>query len=363
MGAARKVDCLIVGGGLAGTVLALELDRHAYSFCLLDPQQVGRTASRVAAGILNPVTGKRLVRSWRADELLEAAHRWYPEVEAVIGRKCFEPIAIQRLYRDADEQQRWARRTRQPEYQPFLGPASEAGQLHAALRDDHGSFAIEKAAVLDTEAFLDAAGAYLNARGSRLKGEVDYAEIQLAGGLARWRAVEAKAVVFCEGWRVRDNPWFGWIALEPARGEVLEVRTGIELPRRVYNREKWVLPVEDGGLRIGSTWAWENLEAPPSPQGRTALLQGLRSMLELPEETPDIVRHRVGVRPASQDRLPVAGRHPAYPQLAVLNGLGSKGTLYAPFLSGMLRRHLFEGAPLLPEIDVARFAGQGSGQP
>lgn len=347
-----------MGGGIAGTVLALELDRHGHSVRLLDPQRPERTASRVAAGILNPVTGKRLVRSWRADELLEAAHRWYPVIEATLGVRAFEPITIQRLYRDADEPTRWRKRTHQPEYQPFLGTAAEPGAIHPNLRDDFGSFTIEQAAVLDTETFLDAAEAFLDQRELRLQGDMDYAAVALTPNGVRWGELEARCLVFCEGWRMSCNPWFGWIPLEPARGEVLEVRTELDLPRRVYNREKWVLPLGNGVLRIGSTWAWEHLDAPTSPQGRTALLQGLRSMLRLPEAAPHILRHRAGVRPASQDRLPVVGRHPAHPQLAVFNGLGSKGTLYAPLLAEQLRVHLFQDVPLLPDIDVMRFANR-----
>jgi glycine/D-amino acid oxidase-like deaminating enzyme len=347
------VDCLIVGRGIAGSVLALELLERGRRVLVVDPEAPDQTASRVAAGILNPVTGKRLVKSWRAETLLPAAREWYRRRGRELGASFFTDVTIQRLCKDGDEIARWEKRLGQPAYQPFLGRRCGPGALHPALLDALGSFAIDNAAVLDTGAFLDASLRRLREAGAHRTARVAYGELDVGPEGARWAGVAARRVVFCEGWRALENPWFDWLPYEPARGEVIEVETDLDLPRHVYNRQKWLLPLGGGRLRVGSTWAWEHLDAPPSAQGRAALLAGLRAMVCLPADPP-VVATRSGVRPASKDRLPYLGRHPTQPALAIFNGMGSKGTLYAPWLAGQLAGHLFDGEELAREVDLQR---------
>ncbi|HYD83061.1 MAG TPA: hypothetical protein VEA63_03390, partial [Opitutus sp.] len=73
-------NLLIVGQGLAGTLLAWELERAGLTFEIADEGH-GRAASRVAAGIINPITGQRLVKSWRVDALLPVARATFRAIE------------------------------------------------------------------------------------------------------------------------------------------------------------------------------------------------------------------------------------------------------------------------------------------
>jgi glycine/D-amino acid oxidase-like deaminating enzyme len=66
------------------------------------------------------------------------------------------------------------------------------------------------------------------------------------------------------------------------------------------------------------------------------------------------VAQEAGARVYLPDKKPVAGRHPADPRLGVLSGLGAKGVLFAPALARQWARHLTEGAPFDPEVNVAR---------
>ena len=63
------IDFLIIGQGLAGTVLAWNLIQRGRSVIVLDREDES-TSSKVAAGLINPITGRYLTKSWRADETL-----------------------------------------------------------------------------------------------------------------------------------------------------------------------------------------------------------------------------------------------------------------------------------------------------
>jgi glycine/D-amino acid oxidase-like deaminating enzyme len=65
---------------------------------------------------------------------------------------------------------------------------------------------------------------------------------------------------------------------------------------------------------------------------------------------PEVLSHRAGIRPASYDRHPLIGPHPHHPRMACLNGLGSKGSLMAPHLAGMLLDLWLEGRDFDPAL-------------
>jgi glycine/D-amino acid oxidase-like deaminating enzyme len=67
----------------------------------------------------------------------------------------------------------------------------------------------------------------------------------------------------------------------------------------------------------------------------------------------EVIEHWCGVRPASRDRRPILGV--TAPGEAVLNGLGSRGVILAPWCARHLAEHLFDGEPLDPEVSVSRF--------
>jgi hypothetical protein len=52
----------------------------------------------------------------------------------------------------------------------------------------------------------------------------------------------------------------------------------------------------------------------------------------------------------------VVGRWGTSDRIGLINGLGSKGALWAPFLAQQWVDHLVAGRPFDPAVDVARFA-------
>ncbi|MCB0443819.1 MAG: FAD-dependent oxidoreductase, partial [Flavobacterium sp.] len=52
---------------------------------------------------------------------------------------------------------------------------------------------------------------------------------------------------------------------------------------------------------------------------------------------------------------PMLGTHPNYPNLHVLNGLGTRGVMLAPDMAKMLFEHIEFQQPLEKEIDIKRF--------
>jgi glycine oxidase len=135
---------LIVGQGLAGTLLAWALERAGRSFVIADAGHA-MAASRAAAGIINPITGRRLVKSWRIDELLPLARSAYCEMEAELGVALWREMRVRRRFRDERERRVFAEKAARGDLAPFAGDADETG------------FWITPAARVDVPALLTAA--------------------------------------------------------------------------------------------------------------------------------------------------------------------------------------------------------------
>ncbi|MCB0376325.1 MAG: FAD-binding oxidoreductase, partial [Sinomicrobium sp.] len=89
-----------------------------------------------------------------------------------------------------------------------------------------------------------------------------------------------------------------------------------------------------------------------TPAARAELLAGLKTLLKCPFE---VVYQEAGVRPTVPDRRPLAGTHPVYDNVHILNGLGSRGVLMAPFAARRLYHSIEDKVPLYEAMDIKRY--------
>lgn len=84
----KKIEVLIVGQGLAGTLLAFELHLAGLDVCIVNNPQKS-TATRVAAGMVNPLVFKRMTKSWMVDELLPVMKKRYRVLEELLRERFY----------------------------------------------------------------------------------------------------------------------------------------------------------------------------------------------------------------------------------------------------------------------------------
>lgn len=355
---------LIVGGGVAGLLLARRLAHR-------NPIVLGGTsfpaASRVAAGILNPVTGRRFSLLPGFAAYRDAARETYRAIPG--GDRCFRETTLRRFFLDPAEIERFESRRRDPGFEPFLGPREKPGSGGLPVADPHGSFRIHGVAQVDLPPLLDRIRADLG--GLYRDVDADWSTLEADDDGFRLNGIRTRHLVSCDGAGVRTNPLFRWLPFRPVRGETLTVRlSGIADLPEILHHSKWIAPLGAHRFRIGSTYqrppgTGKRAEAPgvpvpaaPTTEGKAELLDACRRIF--PGETdPEILDHRAGVRPCTRDNAPYLGRHPLHPLAWICNGLGSKGALYAPLLARRLADAIENDVPPDPALDPGRVVRKG----
>lgn len=337
-------DILIVGAGLAGTTLAWQLHRRGAPFCVVDSGEPN-SSSRIAAGLVNPITGQRLALSWRYRELFEHAECFYRRIESDVGRSFWIRRPMVRLFQNDLEIERYSRKAAD-----FGDLACEA---NPPLSDNDfsspsGGFELPTVAQLNVAEYLlysrrifadRIRTATLDVEDIRI--ENDSVSIPDLGSFRR--------IVFCQGVAAMQNSLFRHLPFAPAKGEMLTIRVPGLQEDRIVNRGVWLAPIGNEHYRTGSTYDRDNIDSIPTAKGREEIVGRLREFLRRPFE---VLEHVAAVRPILDDRKPLLGLHPQYHSVGFFNGLGSKGSLLAPYFAGQLADYLCGTGSLEPDVDL-----------
>ena len=114
----------------------------------------------------------------------------------------------------------------------------------------------------------------------------------------------------------------------------------------------FVLPLGNDLYKVGATYSWEDKTNLPTEEGKKQLLDKIKEVLQCDFE---IVEHLAGIRPTVADRKPLVGTHPKYPNLHVLNGLGTRGVMIGPDMAKQLFENIELEKPIDSAADIMRF--------
>lgn len=345
-------NVLIIGRGLAGSWMAYELHKRGLNVSVVDDGAMD-TSSRIAAGLINQVNGSRPILGWKSEVILPHAWSAYAELEQFIGEKVWTDRRIRRVFLTEKDALLWenaVERGLHVDWSPLPTINTDG------VRADYGG--VEYAgATVDTNLLIDALSRTINHQPSTTYHQPSTID-------------DADLVIWCTGWKASTHPLWHWLPFQPVKGEILDAEVEGPLDA-VYLRGVWIIPTvvqeqrvpsseyrrttDDGrrtSLRIGSTHDWDDLTSTPTEQARAVLVEKASEILG---REIFVTGQRAAVRPAAQSKRPYIGLHPEHPKHAILNGLGAKGSMWAPWAAKHLADHVLDGAPLDEEVNTLRW--------
>ncbi|MBK8922950.1 MAG: FAD-binding oxidoreductase [Saprospirales bacterium] len=338
---------LLVGQGIAGSMLAWTLRRRGAAVHLADAGFPHRS-SDIAAGIINPVTGKRFVKSWRFDAFYPAALAAYHAMKAEWGVRIWHEQPILRFLENAQEHNDWSLRMADPAYADLLDERSDAGAWSELLAPAIGLGHIRKAGRADLPLILRHVKETAVSEGRFFAETLPYEQ-------AEARLGQYDGIIWCEGYRGAQNPFFPGLPWQLAKGEALLI--GIDHPKadaaaEMIKKNVIAVPLGERLFWVGGSYNWTFEDNGPTAAEQEFLETRLATMLHAPYR---VVRRMGGVRPTVKDRRPFLGASPVRPGMYIFNGLGTKGALLAPYWAAHLAAHLLDGTPMDPSVDIRRF--------
>ena len=342
---------LIIGQGLAGTILSHELLTRNIPHKVMDDNH-SSCATQAAAGIINPITGRRYVKSWMIDELLPAALKRYQALENLLGIALVKKTRIIRTLDDQSQVNAWNDATSRPGYQNYVAEGDNAYTGWMQSRRDYGI--ITGALQVDVGQLIQHYQQYLAEHDMLVPKRFDQSAYVYEAATYEVHGITYDKLIFCNGYKAATHPHFSALPFQPAKGESLTIKVDDNLPEEILRAKIFVAPTGLNEFWTGGGYEWDQLEDGPTEYFKTKWLGDLTTLFK-GDRRLSILSHKAGVRPSVKGRRPLLGVHPHYPRLALFNGMGTKGTSLAPYWSTRLIDHLEKGAALDPEVDLRRF--------
>jgi glycine/D-amino acid oxidase-like deaminating enzyme len=343
------VDVLVIGHGICGAWLGYFLEKAGISFHVIDEEKEN-TASRIASGVINPVTGRRLVKTWMIDALLPFCRDAYASAARETGIELFRQLPLIDFHSNQQRKKIFAQR--QEEGEKYLRSDIEDVSWAENFNTQEGYGIIDPCMLVNMRAFIDARKKHLVEQHQFTSDVFDAAALEIEKEYITYQARKYKKIIFCDGVQGFSLPWFANLPFANCKGEVLWIQIP-ELPSSyLFKKSITLVPWEKDIFWAGSSYEWSFEDLGPTALYRERCVGLLKNWLKYPFH---VVDHKAAVRPATLERRPIVGFHPLHPTIGLLNGMGTKGCSLAPYFARSLTENLLHAAPLHPEADITRF--------
>lgn len=344
-----KIDTIVVGCGLAGLCMAQQLHKNNKSFVVFN--DYSQQSSTVAGGMYNPVILKRFTPVWKRDIQLKKALPFYEQLEQQFQIKIHHKQPVKRLFASVEEQNNWFVATDKYNLQAYLSSKIETN-TNSAIKAHFGLGEVLSTGRIDTSTLIKAYCEWLKTQGQLFEEKFNYQALSFKNSKVYYNTIEAKHIIFCEGFGLKKNPYFKTLPLNGTKGELLTIYAPQLQLNYILKSSVFLIPLGQDHYIVGATYNWTDKTNTPTQEAKEALLSKLKTFITCPFE---VVNHVAGIRPTVIDRKPLVGQHAHYKNMFVLNGLGTRGVMIAPYVAEQLYNFIDQGVPLEDVININRF--------
>jgi glycine/D-amino acid oxidase-like deaminating enzyme len=300
---------LIVGQGIAGTLLSFMLYRRNIPFMVID-MPASNPTSYTSGAVLNPYSGKTKPGVQRRSVMYDTAIGIYREMESFLGIPLVSDGSL--VFFDSD------REPQPDQVESFRDFFQHFETVHIC----------DPVAMVHNEVLLKAWNTFLKSGGLLMESVFEEQSLTPGEDAVAYKGAYWHAVVYCNGVAARDSNYFSPLRFTRNRGEVLYLHIN-GLPEQViFNKGKTrLIPKGNGLYWCGSNYNWDFEDMIPDERWKAETIALLQSWMKLPFEE---VEHTCAERPTTVGQIPFIGWHPLYKRIGICNGLGTKGFSAGP---------------------------------
>lgn len=304
-------------------------------------------ASSVASGVINPVTGRRIVQTWMIDTVLPFAVDAYTNFQEKAGVSIIKKAPVALIHPSLQMKESFDYRLA---HENVYLIKNDTPHWKSFFNAPFGTGEIASCYWIDLVQFLKTSREKLI--GHYIEATFEIRDLKLNSNEVEWKNIKAEKIIFCDGVKSMENPFFQALPFTPNKGEALIVDIPGLPAENIYKNNIAIVPWKENLFWVGASFEWKYENENPTISFKEKMIQSLDSYLKLPYK---IVDHFVGIRPANSERRPFVGLHPTYPQIGICNGMGTKGCSLAPYFTMELIHHIELGTELNKEANIERF--------
>jgi glycine/D-amino acid oxidase-like deaminating enzyme len=337
-------DYIIVGQGLAGTLLDYFLTKSGARILVIDHHH-NHAASKVAAGVINPITGRNFVLSWRFQDFYHVALQTYDELSSLLGDSYWINQSIIRTLGNIEEETQWISKSADDVIGQYIQYPTHIGAWSSWTKWNGNHAQIIKSGRVELNKLITAYKQHLIDQSKYLDDYYDESKLDTSDNVClSYGDIKAYNIVYCQGAQATNtSPYFGDIKLSATKGQVLIIRcVGLNV-NEIYKRKFFVIPLGGDLYWVGAGYEWNATDDLPTDIGKQEIIDHLSDMIDMPPY--EIVDHLAGLRPTVHTRRPILRTSHIDDRIHLLNGLGTKGASIAPFVTRQFARYLLHRDP------------------
>ncbi len=340
-----KPKVVVVGGGIAGSAVAIELAARGVAVTLIERDQPGTGATGASAGMLAPQyeTAEPDAAFRFGVACKEAYPAFIERIQALaawdVGFRSDGMLVANRTASEAEDAARTLALQRAVGLTGEILSCDDARRVHRAVSADiHSWLWLPHEAQVDTQRLAVALADAVQAAGVTLVRGLEVTALDSEGGrvtgvrLSDGRGMDAPIVVIAAGaWSRRIGGLPRDLPVRPVRGQILRLLPVEPLPWTLVcdHDGRYLVPRVNNNILVGSTMEDAGYDDRVTEDGRELLASAAASLIPALEETR-IVESWAGLRPLSADGRPVLGPDPDVDGLFYATGHGRNGILFAP---------------------------------
>src|SRR5688500_14673020 len=119
------------------------------------------TATNVAAGLFNPITGRNMTKTWLADLLFPYLHEFYSRAEQLTSSTFFNPMHLYRPFVSIEEQNEWMGKSTDDSLSRYIETVHTSPIESSQVRNEFGGLLLKQCGYLNTISFRQAIREYI----------------------------------------------------------------------------------------------------------------------------------------------------------------------------------------------------------
>lgn len=347
----KKVDTIIIGQGIAGSLLAIELIEKGVDFLVLD-NHLKHSSSTIAAGLYNPVVFRKPTLGFNVQNVLPFALHRYKELEQKLACSFLHERPYAKFFENYATINNWEATAADEKFRSYIKLPLKKESIEG-VKNDLPYAETKYTGNVDLPLFLNAVGTLLKEQKALIQGNVKQIEYnqKITILLSNDDELQCNKLILARGHQERHSKEFAHATVGATKGDVLTIECPGLKSEYILSKGFFVMPIGNDKYKLGATYNWDDKSYEPSEEAKQELMKRFESLVDLPYK---VIDHETGLRPGAKDRRPLLGAHPEIDNLYIFNGLGSKGVLLAPLYANQLANHIFEGKPIDKEVNVER---------